>query len=161
MVKEIKVLAQALIDSEKTQKKQSKTHRIILKQMNQTVDEQEEKNQAGIRVRQNLEQENNELREQVQALQEQLERHEEFNQNAQSALESARDTFNKEKRDLVDKMERDKAEWCDRQLAHYTMKINSLKSLNDNLNQRLNQVKRTEEELLAVTDELAQAKQAN
>ena len=41
------------------------------------------------------------------------------------------------------------------------MKINSLKSLNDNLNQRLNQVKRTEEELLAVTDELAKAKQVN
>ena len=129
--------------------------------MNQTVDEAEEKNQAGLRVRQNLEQENSELREQVQSLQEQLESHEEFNQNAARAVESARDTFNKEKRDLVDKMERDKAEWCDRQLAHYTMKINSLKSLNDNLNQRLNQVKRTEEELLAVTDELAKAKQVN
>ena len=61
----------------------------------------------------------------------------------------------------MDRIEREKTEWCDRQLAHYQMKINSLKGLNDQLNQRLNAVKRTEEELIIVTEELAQAKQSN
>ena len=55
MIKEIKVLAQALIDSEKTKSKQSKTHQIILKQMNQTVDETEDKLQEGLRIKKRLE----------------------------------------------------------------------------------------------------------
>ena len=69
MIKEIKVLAQALIDSEKTKSKQSKTHQIILKQMNQTVDETEDKLQEGLRIKKRLEQENSELRQEVLTLQ--------------------------------------------------------------------------------------------
>ena len=60
-----------------------------------------------------------------------MENHKDFTEHAQKAFESARDAFNREKQDLIDKMEREKIEWCDRQHGHYQMKINSLKGLND------------------------------
>ena len=129
--------------------------------MNQTVDETEDRAQEQIRMTKRLESENSNLRHEMQTLQDQLENYEQFNSNAQRAFESARDTFNQEKRDLIDRMEREKIEWCDRQHGHYQMKINSLKSLNDQLNQRLITVKKTEEELLIVSDELAAAKMSN
>ena len=99
--------------------------------MNQTVEETELKAQEDRRVKKRLEIENGELRDEVLALQSQMENHDQFSKNAQRAFESARDTFQQEKQDIIDKMEREKIEWCDRQHGNYQLKINSLKGLND------------------------------
>ena len=92
---------------------------MILKQMYQSVEENEFKASEDRRVKKKLEVENSELTTELLELQSQMENHDEFSKNAQRAFESARDTFQQEKQDIIDRMEREKIEWCDRQHGNY------------------------------------------
>lgn len=48
-----------------------------------------------------------------------------------NALESIGDKYDKEKRELIIRMEREKEDYLKREESKYKLKINSLKALND------------------------------
>lgn len=62
------------------------------------------------------------------------------------ALENLSDKYDREKRELILRLEKEREDCLKREESKYDLKINSLKQLNDQLNSKLGMLNDTEED---------------
>jgi hypothetical protein len=66
------------------------------------------------------------------------------------ALENLSDKYDKEKRELIMRLDKDREEVLKREEQKFDLKLNSIKALNDQLNSKLLNLNETEEDFQAL-----------
>ena len=150
MVHEINVLAKALIKNEKKLVKSQDTYKVKAKEMKKIVRGYEK----DIKI---LEGELFQATEQVKGLRSNedhilcdLVKQQKIAKDSLRALENLSDKYDREKRELIVRLEREKEEAIRREEQRLEMKVQQLKSLNDQLSSKLGTLHETEDDFSAL-----------
>ncbi len=150
MVHEINTLAKALIKNEKKlikaqdlSKKKVREYRKIVKQQE---GEQQKLEQEVIQLNEHIKQ----IKGNEEHLVHDLIKQQKIAKDSLRALENLSDKYDKEKRELIMRFDKEKEDLLKRDEQKYEIKINSLKALNDQMNQKLTYLNETEEDFQAL-----------
>ena len=150
MIHEINTLANALIKNEKKYVKMQDKDKLKMKEYRKVIRNYEDQMKIFELDLKQLNDNIRNLKDNEEYLVSDLNKQQKIAKEALKALENLSDKYDKEKREMIMRMEREKDELQRKEEQKYEYKINSLKSINDQLNMKLGTLNEAEDDYSAM-----------